>query len=238
MARTLSKKRSDGSAYTRDADIEASIDEASGLDAAGLLTRVKQPKNSPAHLKSEVLVSLIRSALERGDLPVLNTALAALLQRCDKVLLRWSKGDEAWRADVSARIAQLFVDDRAGNVKATSKLDYWECRFNHGLALLIIDQRRREKRRDDFNVLTVDSDGPDKTAEPTWEHDPTIFEERERLTAALDTLTADERRAIVLHYIMGLDQETIGKRLGVSSRTLRTRLREAKKKLKLQMEQT
>lgn len=250
MARALTKKQLDGTPWTRDDDVEKSIDEALALEIEELRLRVVLPKNAAGHLKTEVLVHLVREAMRADNKPLLNVALPALLLRCRRTLCgripdRVANAEQR-RGDILAKLSALFVEEHAGN--NVEKLDFWECRFNGGFLRFLIDEQRVEQRHqkryalaEEEATISAEDDAEPSTGE-TWTFDPEkldVAKERRRVAAALDKLPEDQREAVVLKHILELEEEskdpnnktTIAAVLGVTGRTVRNRVARGMEKL-------
>ncbi len=65
--------------------------------------------------------------------------------------------------------------------------------------------------------------------------DATITELQEKLNAALRTLSEKHRTVVVMHDIQGIPHDEIGKTLGISSGTVRSRLFYARKILQVEL---
>jgi DNA-directed RNA polymerase specialized sigma24 family protein len=147
------------------------------------------------------------------------------------------------RDEVLGRFGELIADDCGGR---DGVLDYYECRFNKAFKTLRLTLLRSERNATKHHVeLPADNQedalGSDdarmawlssKLSKPATQEES--LERREllqKLCGALDTLPADERAAVVLHFLVGFDIEsvdpnkaTVATICGVTGRTIRTRL--------------
>jgi RNA polymerase sigma factor (sigma-70 family) len=231
--------------YTRLPAIEAAIDDALAQDLSALRESLGETNaNAPDYLKSECLVYLLRDAIRRGDEGRQYMLLQTLLTRCEANLKgtvrRTLPNAEQIREDVLGELGLLFAKDAAD--EAVDELDYYECSFDSAFRTLRIGVLRREKRKTKDVVPLPDSHGtPDEAAIGHIEemlqtracHDDSL-----RLDELLDGLPPLEREAVVLRYIMGFEissddpeKETVATRCGVSSRTIQTRLKQARERL-------
>lgn len=107
--------------------------------------------------------------------------------------------------------------------------------FTYGIVYrtLIDHQRwyRRFQRR--FSFETGREEGDDLAFPRSSETDLRELERARRLYAALDTLPQAKRAALILHDLEGLDVSEVAAISGSNERTVRSRLRDAHKKLAL-----
>jgi hypothetical protein len=259
LARPLTKTKNDGTVYQRPQEVEARIDEALRLAPAGLLARLQiTDRNHPAWLSSEVLVHLLRQEFRRqrqtGSQGNMGEMLDALLSRCMANLLAKVPDDAlADASDVRQKIldglTDLFLDDGTGT--RPDELDLYECKFNLAFRTLRIDAVRSAFRRhekevpvrelapDGASALETDEEVLARISEelclpPPQERD--AF--RVTLVEAIEDLPTDERRAVVLVYVMGYQEEsddpaevTAATLCNCTGRTIRNRLKRAAEKL-------
>lgn len=254
MARPLTKRKKDGTLYTRPPDVEAHIDRSISLTESELRTRllITDPLD-PRYVLSECLVYLIREGVRehrysRGQGHI-NLVLPVLLGRCEQVLRvkvqgRWIPDAEILCEEILRTFSALLAED--GPNGSTEKLDIYECRFHRAFRAFWIDAVRREQRRHEVPL-------PEETGEPDADGDtfvgipeqlhfwPTEDDDvlRERLYHAIQSLPPDQRNAVVLVYGLGYKiesddrlEETAAIRCKCSGRTIRNRLARAIKTLR------
>ncbi len=142
-----------------------------------------------------------------------------------------SVGDQAAAEEI---VQDVFtrVWEKANTYDATmARVSTWLVHITRNRA---IDELRRERIRPEktsvswSEVVQIDhptSPGPDEEAELSW---------RQKLVRdALDTLPAEQREILALAYFKGYSQSTIAEVLGVPLGTVKTRARQAMKKLRL-----
>lgn len=240
MAQPLQRKRRNGSQYTRPPDIENAIDAALLLDEARVTERATLKRGEPGYLKTECIVHLIRDAKRSANRTRMNRLVNVLFKRCAANLRSTVDdelpGAEELREEIMSQLVELFAVDGTPDDKLA--LDYYEIRFDSAFQKLRVNairahivQHQVEKSVEDLARLKNESD--DDT------HDRLATRECIDLIAKrLDILTEDERTAIALRYLEGLDvssvdsdEPTVAKLTGVSDVTVRKRLRSAKQKL-------
>jgi hypothetical protein len=245
MARPLTKLTRTGTLYTRPTPIEENIDGALAEDLPALCRRAHvTDQGSPDYLTSECLVHLIRDSIRRTDLAMQSTLLPILLSRCEANLRakipRSVPNAVHLRDEVLGEFALVLAKD--GSTEDTDELDFYECKFNHAFRTLRISVLRRERDKTDGVVALSDVAGkPDEDVarrieaalrSPATQADGLLLDER------LDALPPDERKAVVLHFVMGYEIEstdpnkpTVATLCNVSGRTIRSRLKLARKRL-------
>lgn len=247
MVRSLTKLRSDGTPYTRPAEVERQITRALTQDVKTLATRAALDRSSPNHLSSECLVYLIREGRRTNNDSLMSALIPMLLQRCEACLLkRVSDRGFSNAGDIRQSILDDLVDVFLHPTRE-DQLDFYECRFNRAFQALRVDAIRRRRRP---REVPASQCGPAtaQAGEPdgypgilgTLASKPDTFgvEERaELLRLVEELLDADERQALALRH-MGYPVEsenpgttTIATLCGVSGRTIRTRLAKAEAKI-------
>lgn len=243
----LRKTTAEGMPLRRPATVEAQIAEllVSGADVVRRRASIDD-SNDPRYVLSECLVYLIRASVQEGKHGWVDELAPRLLGRCERSL-RYSirgfdaVGDEEAREEVLGRLAVMLVDGSAG-------ADFFEVRFDLALKRLRIDVCRQVRRRRE-PLVAIDGIDEDQGGEAaldrlTDEIDADALpgsldaEQRVFLRRALAGLTEMERKALVLHRLMGVPIDskkpgiqTLVELLGVSERTVRNYLRRAESKI-------
>jgi RNA polymerase sigma factor (sigma-70 family) len=120
--------------------------------------------------------------------------------------------------------------------RTKNRLDYFEVNFDHGFKTLRINVVRAHRARAAKEIPVED---PAADVMATDDDDALVTEEQIALLEdRLEVLTQQERTAIALHYLQGIEIEskeptktTVARLMGVSGRTVRTILGRAKQKL-------
>ncbi len=249
MARPLRKVSKKGHVYTRPGSVETNIDGALGDDLPTLKRRLAvKDRYSPDYLTSECLVHLIRESQTNGDLEKGNLLIPVLLIRCEAILN--SKIDATTipnatqlREDILGEFAVMLAYD--DTEEARQELDFYECAFNSAFRTLRIDMVRREHEQSKrFRALQVRSPNYDEDGQELFSDGegpgvvPTDTQDFDVDDLLLESLLDNERKAFVLHYIMGHEIEsidgtelTVAKICNVEGRTVRNWLRKAKQTL-------
>lgn len=260
MARPLTRTRKDGTPYTREAAVEAQIDEVLALTPEALQGRllITQPQD-PAYLRSETLVHLMRHGMREHrrsrDQRLVNAVLPVLSGRCERtVRVKVSGlgiGDPAsLRQEILNGLSELFVRD--GSAQQRDRLDYYECKFNHAFRTWYLDARRREALWHERHVDLID-EPPEESEDPRGA-DPMLIAvtlalrtpptqeddvQREEILKAVEALPSKERAAFTLVHIMGYKidsndpgEVTAATRCHCDGRTIRNRLQRAAARLR------
>jgi hypothetical protein len=248
MARPLTKHDQHGTLYSRPPLIEGVIDVALSQDLATLRTRAAlRDQKAPEFLPSECLVHLVREGRRHDNDELVNQLLPLLLDRCSASLLRRLPDGAVPNAhyirdEVLGQFAELFATDGTG--KSPDALDYYEIRFNSAFRTLRLDVQRSERARTRRVMELPALDDAEPTADDemftrlsegfrtsgTPEDRPLLRD----VIRAIDDLPPDERQAVVLCRVMGLEVEsddpaktTAASLAGVTGRTIRNRLARA-----------
>ena len=247
MARPLLKKNGKA-VLTRPQDIEGKIEIALTQDWATLSRRARETNpQSGDFLPSECLVHLIRDAIHRGEDRIARVLMPQLLKRAEANLERTVpdsriRDAESVRHEILSDLAMMFTQD--GTEGHENELDFYECKFLRALRFLRIDHVRKAlSARKELTDLPEASDDRGEAAfddemlarlsriasiGPSQEDALYLSE----VVAALDRLTADQKRAVVLRRIIGHTEEQTAKICKVDKRTIRYRLAAADKQLK------
>lgn len=254
MPRALNKMTKGGASYRRPPQIEASIDHALGQEFEEQLRRAKiRDPADPAYMPSECLLHLVREARLSGNTHAVNRLLPPLLTRCENRLKRtipdsWPDA-QGLREEVLQAFCELLA--RVGTNHDATALDFFECKFNKGLAILRYRRLRRENNRGKlFRDIgrEVDEDGkpvdPNDTlgrlsraAQSPASQDDFVF--LAEILEAIKELPAAQRRAVELCCLQGYapgsedpKEITAATICGVSGTAIRKNLRKAAEKLK------
>jgi len=121
--------------------------------------------------------------------------------------------------------------------EARSSFSTWLFRIASNYSLDLIRMRKRHEDRreratseehDILNVIPVDTPGPDRIVYGT--------EVQQKVSAALDQLSAQERTAFVLRHFEGLSIEEIGESLGTGTNATKHSIFRAVQKLRKSLE--
>jgi hypothetical protein len=239
----LRKRRLTGELYERDTQVEALIVEMSALPREEMIARAAISKDSdPGYIPSECLVYFIRQSRRDNNETWFERLYRILIERVlrslPKAIGPGGKTESLTRGfvreKVVGRFAELLSEDRAGCV---DKLDYFEVRFDGGMASLRRDAQKKAWR-DENRSQALEFDDESGELSPEVEaaagaYDPfsSEFEDRSyrlRLDAAIDALPPDQRTIIqMLRQDFPIDSKepgvtTIAKTLGRSEKTVRT----------------
>jgi len=98
---------------------------------------------------------------------------------------------------------------------------------------VMLMNRRSETRRSRVVVTSDESDLPEIPVPSDLEG----FADRQLIQSALRELTADQREALVLHYVWGLSYREIGRSLGVLANTVKLRAFRGLQQVKAKLDQ-
>jgi RNA polymerase sigma factor (sigma-70 family) len=236
-----------GALYERSPEVEAQLRHALTLEEAELMEALRHDYKSDAHIKDEALCYLIRERLRDGLHESANAFAEILLRRHDGTIKRRvarARVEELHREDCGGEITirlltELFDTD-------SDRSDFAQVRFGlyfEKLSYAVINSFRRLQQREGQGE-TIVSTQDDDAREFDWldtladEH-ALSAENRAIMREALSLLPKDLRQVYVLRYFNGWQVEadstskpSISRYLGVTSRTVRNRLREAEAILK------
>ncbi len=239
MAEPLTKRSKEGVLYVRPPEVESNINGALNQDTVHLIRRAQETdRGSPDYLRSECLVHLIRAAIRGGDDSRYNALLPILLSRCETIL-KWKIGvqvpnAEYVREEVLSEFSILFADEAQD--EPPDELDYYEVKFNHAFQVLrCLVLRRERKRTEGAQVLSDGSEAEDRREQPanlpscraTQEDGFHRAELLDRLPHALQQVLVLTEMGYVAEST-DPTKETVATRCGVSGRTVRSRLDQAR----------
>ena len=243
--------------------MEASIDALLNFPRAELVERCRiSDPSHPSYVKSECVLYFIRQAKSDNNdrsFEALFRILRIRVQRALPAVDRSAEEGESALVQASAieirdavlfRFQELLCLDRAGY---DERLDYFEIRFDGAIANLRRTARRKTwKEENRSQPLSYDDETSELSSEvedalarlnpqsPEKNDDPAY---RKRFAAAIDSLSEDQRRVIVLLLrdiqIESKDPEavTIVKVLACSEKTVRNRRDRAFKALRAALDE-
>ncbi|WP_294643985.1 DNA-binding response regulator [uncultured Aureimonas sp.] len=242
----LTKRKQDGTPYTRRVEVETALASLVNLSRDEMLERleVRQP-TSPNYVQSECLVYLIRAARNDNDERYFNKLYRELMRRLASALPRIegerARGPEnVYGADARDSVRDIFkarlIEDRAA---PGSALDYFEVMFSGAVAALRKTSMSRARgqmaRRDviddeesgEPSIAVEKAVGSLDVKQELLSDDPNY---RSKVAKAIRTLPDKQRRVIEMLLqdmpIDSIDDDvlTIRKILGVrSEKTVRNR---------------
>ena len=244
--RPLTRRTNDtGALYERSPEVETQLRYALSLEVAELMEALRHDYRSDAHIKDEALCYLIREHLRDGLHESANAVAEILLRRHDGTIRRRVEHagvEEQHREDCGGEITtrlltELFDTD-------SDRGDFAQVRFGvyfKKLSYAVINSLRRVQQREGESVVsTQDDDAKEFDRLDTLTDERALSaEERALVREALSLLPKDLREVYTLRYFAGWQVESastsepsISRHLGVTSRTVRNRLRDAEAILK------
>ncbi len=174
-------------------------------------------------------VELIRSILLGDD-----SAFSDLVNKYQKSVhaLAWRKMEDFQVAEEIAQDAFLQAYKKLATLKNPNQFAGWLYVITNNLCL---DWHRRKK------PAMQSLDATDTTLLEKTDYERYLVEQREKASAEhrrelvrklLEKLPESERTVVTLHYLGEMTSEAIGRFLGVSVNTIKSRLRRARKRLK------
>ena len=248
MIAPLTRKKKDGTPYTRPDNVEALLTVLSDLPREALLKRARiRGRKDPAYVPSECLVHLIRATRVENSSAWFERLYKVLAERVMRAVPSTASGgtasatDERIRDAVFDRFVELLAKDRA---EVDDRLDFFEARFDLAIKRLRLDAQERVWREVNRGDSMDDEEGDvadaAAVAVATNPLDAEIFSDplfRERLYVAIDTLPPEQSRTMHLlligWQIHSSDPSvmTIAKALGCSDRSVRNYRDRALKRL-------
>lgn len=211
---SLSKRKPDGTVYTRPAEVESALQRILELPRDDVRAALSvRDRSDPKYLPSECILHLIRRTRMDNRDTYFQELYQALMARVDRALPRFEYeiGDDTGvdlsrariRDEVRDRLAEMIIADR--NAAAT-RLDFFEARFAAGVAKLRRtaqekiwrdDGRRRPlEPLEETGELSIEVEraagSMDLPSSEKWD-DPFY---RSRLQAAIDALPPEQSRII------------------------------------------
>jgi DNA-directed RNA polymerase specialized sigma24 family protein len=258
MVRPLTKCDKQGSRYKRLPAIEASIGQALIDPLTTLVSRSAiTDRDDPQYLDTEVLVHLIRNALNAKDAAASTALVGCLGTRCMRILRHRVRPNRLFNAadvheETISRLYEQLADDQGNPSLGT--LDFYEIRFNQAFAALRTTVIREELSRHapGGNPLEPlpDRESDAELDSTEWdalnraESDPERSAESAELWRMVQSLPLHERRAIMGKYLFDYKVEstnpeelTVATLCEVSGSEIRSRLRSAVARLKWMKEQ-
>lgn len=238
MNAPLTRKKKDGTPYTRPDNVEALLTVFGNLPREVILDRAHiRDRKSPDYVPSECLVHLIRASRAENSEAWFERLYKVLAGRVMRAIPAAASGsttsaiDERIRDAVFDRFVELLAKDR---VEPNDRLDFFEARFDLAIKRLRLDAQERvwrEASRGD-SMDDDESDVADAAAASaaTSALDAKIFSDprfREKLYGAIDALPPEQSRTMYLlligWQIHSSDPSvmTIAKALGCSDRSVR-----------------
>ena len=240
----LRKRRLTGEPYTRDPKIEALLAELALLPRDALIERAAISRRAdPRFVPTECLIYFVRASRHDNNEAWFERLYRLLTERVLRSLPKAESPDgrtesltrSLVRDKVFGRFVELLSSDRAAYAE---KLDYFEVRFDGGLASLRRDAQE-QAWRDENRSQALEYDEESGELSPEVEaaagaHDPfatSDFDDpayRTRLDAAIDALPTEQSRIVhMLSQGFPIDSQdpdivTIAKALGRSEKTVRT----------------
>jgi hypothetical protein len=179
---------------------------------------------------------------------MMSAIMPALLARCETILKAKIPADyvpnaEELREEILGEFALLFAEDGCPDI--INELDFFECRFNAAFLTFRLPYMKRERARTEPLVFAPAHTGPsDDVTDDDFlaqvsdafrrPENQTNYVLRKSLLKAIDTLPADQRKAMILYHIYEFPEEsddpsvtTVASLCGVTGRTIRNRLSRA-----------
>ncbi len=247
------RKRKDGELYARPAAIEDAIAGLMRLTKEEFLQRI-EAEDSADRVPSECLLYFVRRPPFAADRDVLRVLFTAIRQRVLKAVpvpkrhIAGKKAENSIDLDIRdavlGKFQELLCKDRQ---EYQERLDFFECRFNAGVARLRTTARR-DICKDAAHLTPLVHDNESNEPHPeveqalscitdSFEGPETDFLYRSKIHAAISSLPLDQRRVVELFLKdipidpQGTDTMTMVKILGCCEKTVRNRLKRAFAKL-------
>ena len=150
----LTKRRSDGTLYTRRADVEEALARLIEQSREQIVSALKiRDSSSPLYIKSECIIYLIRETRNDNDESYFNDLYRELMRRLSSALPRVAGeradlSENVYAANARDRVRDAFVakltEDRA---EPGTALDYFEVMFAGAIAALRKTSMQRARRQ-------------------------------------------------------------------------------------------
>jgi len=245
--RPLTRHANTGSLYERSPEVEAQLRRVLALEETEVMKALQPDYKSDAHIKDEALCYLIRERLRDGRQESANAVTEVLLQRHAATIrrrIRLAGIDERHREDCDGEITtrlltELFDTDSDRSDFAQVRFGLYFEKLSNGVITRFRKTQQREQQAASA-VYTQDDGAKEIDLLDTLADERALSaEERAEMRDALAHLSKDLREVYTLRYFDGWQIESastsepsISRHLGVTSRTVRNRLREAEAILK------
>jgi len=218
--------------YVRDPAVTRQIERLADLPASELARHAEDDALGARTLRPETLVWAVRELAGAGDERSWSVA-RALIRQVAPLVSWWLRGipglTPAQREEAAEELAVAFYI-QWHSLAATEA--FWEVRFRLCLKRKVLDIADGLLAR---NAVEVRLDPPDDQpdANPLQDlPDPRPGPEQQALVQeALGVLPEEERTCAYLYWIEGWTEEVVAQRMGVTTRTVRNRLRRARARL-------
>lgn len=240
-AEPLTRVTRAGVRYRRPAAVEAQLAEVLALRMPALIARAQiTDRASPAYLKDECLVYLVRAAGLGDDADRFNTLTSLLLRRCTPAIRQALAGLGVAPDDLADVTGELIEAMLTAILAPDGRGDFYQVRFRKALKYQLLNvyeryarRRRRADRQDSLSTpVGGGTDGDDLALlEEFIGSREELAEDVERRMLIREALSAivnpRHREAFVLHYledwqIEALDPSTpcISRHFGVTPKTV------------------
>jgi RNA polymerase sigma factor (sigma-70 family) len=228
-------------------EVEAQVRRALSLEEAALVGEMQHGYDLPTHIKDEALCYLIRERLRDGLHEVANTITEVLLRRhAGTIRRRIARGgvDERHREDcmgeiVSQLLTELFDVDSDRSDFAQVRFGLYFEKLSNGVISRFRKLQRRERQGESVIYRQDDRTEEIDLLDTLADERALSAEGRILLRDALAHLSDELREVFLLRYFEGWQIESdsptelsISRYLGVTSRTVRNRLRQAEVSLR------
>ncbi|MGE3466557.1 MAG: hypothetical protein AB7J13_06455 [Pyrinomonadaceae bacterium] len=242
----LTRKSKTGAVYQRRPEVEVQIREALQLDRENLISRLKiSDFRDRAFMKNEAVVFLIRYHRKIGDDDLVNSLVTILIERLTRPinkriqLIRPNLIDEC-RDEAISNVFRPLIDLER-NSADFAQVRFWVW-FDNRVVDAIEKYSRTAKKDAVSDSITRESDEDqfDLPGEVSGFEigELTATEQKLANETVLKTLCADDQQLYVMRYLWEWEIEnqndsipTISRHFGVSSRTIRSRLKRIELKL-------
>ncbi len=207
----LTRKKKDGTLYTRPDNVEGLLPALGELPRDGLLERARIcNRKDPGYVPSECLVHFIRASRHENAHAWFDRLYKVLAERVMRAVPIASGGtvsatNERIRDAVFDRFVELLAQDRA---ESDDRLDFFEARFDLAIKRLRLDAQERVWRETNRGDSMDDEEGGAAetavAAGTTNRLDAEIFSDplfRETLYVAIDVLPPEQSRTMHLLLI-------------------------------------
>lgn len=211
MIAPLRKTWPDGRPYTRFPDYELLLVQLDAIPVADLIDRCKLPKSDPGYVPTECLLHFVRRSWASDDRAVWEPLLKILTERIRRTLPKGispdGKSQSLATSQASEEVYDKFIVMLLGEKNAyNERLDFFEIRFNRGLAMLNASARIKAKKQEDRSETLFSEEDEGELASEVEvaagsydPFDPELVDQsiyRSRLVAAMNRLTLLERRVV------------------------------------------
>ncbi len=237
----LTKRKANGELYFRRPEVQIQLNRIMELSAEQIFSRLGLPnREHPDYLLDECLVYLVRHMRKAGDQYGLERIYVELNRRFWLLIHKSSTGfqDKEEIKDIGQDVERVLLTKIFDT--DSDKGDYAQVNFGDFVVTELKGRIKRSWKRQNIEQTFERLDEPKEDSYGEQLVAPGLDNlTMEEVTQNIELIPEKTREAAILHYVEGwqiesmdLNEPTVSRQMGVSSRTIRNWFKEAKEILK------